>query len=228
MSPSAAGTRQGTDWRVARARIMLAQRAPPHTRGGLGPASSKLPIRRQLGGHPGASQPLQVSLGVAPFMATCPPEAAAEIAVPNVLPEDERIWVPQTDTVSFRPLCFNVSQGYYVNLLRVRKSGLLSRHRHPGPVHGYVLKGDWKYLEHEWTAAAGSYVFEPPGETHTLVVLPGCEEMITMFHVTGALLYCDEEGNVNGYEDVFTKLQKAKEHYHAVGLGTSFVDQFVR
>eukprot|EP00873_Tetraselmis_striata_P013424 jgi/Tetstr1/433688/TSEL_022907.t1 len=228
MSPSAAGTRQGTDWRVARARTCWRSGPRPTRAAGSARPPASCHYGRQLGGHPGASQPLQVSLGVAPFMGTCPPEAAAEIAVPNVLPEDERIWVPQTDTVSFRPLCFNVSQGYYVNLLRVRKSGLLSRHRHPGPVHGYVLKGDWKYLEHEWTAAAGSYMFEPPGETHTLVVLPGCEEMITMFHVTGALLYCDEEGNVNGYEDVFTKLQKAKEHYHAVGLGASFVDQFVR
>lgn len=163
-----------------------------------------------------------------PFLGQNPPEASAEIAIPNVFPDDERVWVPQTDTVSFRPLCFNVSQGYYVNLLRVRKSGLLSRHRHPGPVHGFVMKGDWKYLEHEWTATQGSYVFEPPGETHTLVVLPGCEEMITLFHVTGALLYCNPEGEVTGYEDVFTKLEKAKEHYAAVGLGEDFVNQFVR
>lgn len=28
-----------------------------------------------------------------------------------------------------------------MNLFRVRKSGLLSRHRHPQPVHGLVLKG---------------------------------------------------------------------------------------
>jgi hypothetical protein len=39
------------------------------------------------------------------------------------------------------------------NLLRVRKSGILSRHRHPGPVHAFVLKGSWRYLEHEVHAA---------------------------------------------------------------------------
>lgn len=100
-----------------------------------------------------------------------------------------RLWVSQTESVSFRPLCLSVSGGYYVNLLRVRGAGLLSRHRHPGPVHGHVLKGRWRYLEHDWVAEAGSYVFEPPGETHTLVVPEGCEEMITLFHVTGALLY---------------------------------------
>jgi hypothetical protein len=92
--------------------------------------------------------------------------------------DDELLWVPQTASVSFRPLCFCVSAGYYVNLLRVRGAGLLSRHRHPGPVHGHVLKGSWKYLEHKWTATAGSYSYEPPGEIHTLVVPDGVEEMV--------------------------------------------------
>src|SRR6267142_4139240 len=47
---------------------------------------------------------------------------------------DEREWVPQSPTVAFRPLVLNVSQGYYINILRVRSSGVLSRHRHSGPV----------------------------------------------------------------------------------------------
>jgi 2,4'-dihydroxyacetophenone dioxygenase len=134
----------------------------------------------------------------------------------------------KTDTVSFRPLCLCTSGGYYVNLLRVKGAGLLSRHRHPGPVHGHVLKGRWKYLEHDWEATEGSYIFEPPGEIHTLVVPEGVEEMITLFHVTGSLLYCDVDGNVVGADDVFTKLELAKKHYEKVGLGADFVQQFVR
>ena len=210
-----------------------------------------------------------------------------EIFIPNVFAgtdlngidlDDERLWVPQTPTVSFRPLCLCVSGGYYVNLLRVRSSsstgeGILSCHRHPNPVHGFVLKGSWRYLEHDWIARPGSYIFEPPGEIHTLVTVPSAsstpsstnrngslstmimtdgedkdgnnvardadaendtssnkydDEMITLFHVTGALLYCDEEGQVVGVDDVFTKLKLAKEHYAKVGLGEDFVDQFVR
>jgi hypothetical protein len=41
---------------------------------------------------------------------------------------DELEWVPQSDTVAFRSLVLNVSQGYYINILRVRSSGVLSRH----------------------------------------------------------------------------------------------------
>jgi len=35
---------------------------------------------------------------------------------------NEREWVPQSPTVAFRPLVLNVSQGYYINILRVRSS----------------------------------------------------------------------------------------------------------
>jgi hypothetical protein len=115
-----------------------------------------------------------------------------------------------------------------MNLLRVRRSGVLSRHRHPQPVHGFVLKGSWHYLEHDWTATEGSYVYEAQGETHTLVVEPDVPEMITLFQVNGAMIYVDPEGEVLGYEDVFTKIDLCRRHFAAAGLGESFVEQFIR
>ena len=87
-----------------------------------------------------------------------------------MLDGDERDWVPQSPAVWFKPLLLNVSQGYYINILQVRASGVLSRHRHYGPVHALTLRGTWHYLEHDWIASTGDYAFEPAGETHTLVV----------------------------------------------------------
>ena len=81
----------------------------------------------------------------------------------------------------FLELLLNTLQGQWCNLLRVRRAGILSRHLHPAPVHGYVIKGKWYYLEHDWVAETGSYVFEPPGEIHTLTVPADCPEMITFF-----------------------------------------------
>jgi len=121
-----------------------------------------------------------------------------------------------------------VSQGYYVNLLKFKGGGVLGRHRHSSPVHALTLKGGWGYKEHSWHADPGTYVFEPPGETHTLIVDDDCDEMITLFHVTGTLVYENEQGVVTGYDDVFTKLEKAKKWYKACGLGEEFVQQFVR
>ena len=163
-----------------------------------------------------------------PFTGIQPPEALPEIVVTNAVPEDERIWVPIDDQVWFRPLCLSASSGYWMNVLRVRKSGVLSRHRHPQAVHGYVISGQWHYLEHNWTATAGSYVYAPPGETHTLVVDDTVEEMTTFFQVNGSMLYCDPDGAVTGYDDVFTRIKRCREHYEEVGLGGNFVDQFIR
>jgi len=76
--------------------------------------------------------------------------------------------------------------------------------------------------------AAGDYAFEPPGETHTLEVPEGVAEMITLFHVSGAYVYVDPDGNAVGVEDVFTKLAAARAHYEAAGLGADYCDRFVR
>jgi 2,4'-dihydroxyacetophenone dioxygenase len=155
------------------------------------------------------------------------PLAPPEIVV-KALPEDERVWVPQAKDVWFRPLMLNTLNGQWCNLLRVRKSGILSRHLHPNPVHGFVLKGRWRYLEHEWVAETGSYVFEPPGEIHTLTVPEDCDEMITFFNITGCMIYLDEDNRHAGYEDAFTKIDMCRRHYVEVGLGADYVDQFVR
>jgi quercetin dioxygenase-like cupin family protein len=146
----------------------------------------------------------------------------------RAVPTDERIWVPQAPDVWFRPLLFNTVAGGWCNLLRVRKSGILHRHRHPMIVTGYVLKGRWKYLEHDWVAETGSFVYEPPGEVHTLMVPADCPEMITLFNISGAMIYLDAEGHTIGYEDVFTKIEMCRRHYAAVGLGADYIDTFVR
>lgn len=162
------------------------------------------------------------------------PGIQPEIAI-QAIPEDERIWVPQAPMVWFRPLLLNTVTGGWCNLLRVRKSGVLSRHIHPSIVVGYVIKGAWRYLEHDWVASEGSFVFEPPGEIHTLVVDDqsaegGTEnpEMITFFNISGAMVYLDEQGRQTGYEDVFSKIEMCRKHYEAVGLGTDYIEQFIR
>ena len=163
-----------------------------------------------------------------PYQLPMPQNALPEIVIPSAIPEDDMLWVKQAENVYFRPLCLNASQGYWMNLLKVTKSGVLSRHRHPNAVHGFVLKGRWHYLEHDWEAKEGSYVYEPPGETHTLVVPEDVEEMITFFQVNGIMSYVDPWGKLLGYEDVFTKIDLCRKHFTNIGLGENYVDQFIR
>jgi 2,4'-dihydroxyacetophenone dioxygenase len=190
--------------------------------------------------HPAQARPADVAhrgldYRKIPYSKPQPMGMIPDLVVPGVLQavrdpqgSDPRLWVPLSDTVSFRPLQFNVSQGFYVHVMRVTRGGVLSRHRHTGGVHALVLKGRWHYLEHDWVAEEGAYAFEPPGETHTLVVPDDCAEMITLFIVHGALVYVDPEGAPTGYDDVFTRLEIASAHYEKVGLGRERANCLVR
>jgi quercetin dioxygenase-like cupin family protein len=141
--------------------------------------------------------------------------------------DDERYWVPYETNVWWRPLMFDQVNGNHTELLRVRKSGVLSRHKHPSPVHGYCIKGTWRYLEHDWVAKPGSYVFEPPGEIHTLVI-DGDDEMITFFHISGTILYLDAGDKIIGTDDNHSLIEAAREHYRAVGLPDGYIDSLIR
>ena len=71
-------------------------------------------------------------------------------------------------------------------------------------------------------------MFEPSGETHPLVVPEGVDELITFFRVNGMMLSVDSWGKVQGYEDVFSKIDLFKTHFKAVRLGEDFMYQLVR
>jgi len=58
------------------------------------------------------------------------------------LDADPSLCVSQAEGVDFKPLLLSVSQGFYDNLLHLRHSGLLSRHRHTGPVHAFSYAED--------------------------------------------------------------------------------------
>lgn len=90
-----------------------------------------------------------------PYRGRPAPFMSDDIVHLNVLDkwtQDDNLWVPMSENVWFKPLCLSPTAGYFTNILRVRKSGVLSRHRHSGPVHAMVLKGRWYYLEHDWVA----------------------------------------------------------------------------
>jgi quercetin dioxygenase-like cupin family protein len=143
---------------------------------------------------------------------------------------DAGLWVPQAPGVWFRPLLLCASQGFYVNLLRVSEGGTMPRHRHAGAVHTFTLRGRWRYLEHDWEAIPGSYAFDPPGQTHTLVLADDVEEMLALFHVTGGYVYVyvDAHGHAEGYDDVFTKIEATRRHYISLGRNADDVQALVR
>jgi hypothetical protein len=100
-------------------------------------------------------------------------------------------------------------------------------HYHTGPVHAFTLKGSWRYLEHDWVAGEGTFVYEPPGEVHTLEADPKTG-MTTFFVTRGALIYTDAQGQQIGFEDVFTRLARFRRHVAENGLDPAVVERMIR
>ncbi len=135
--------------------------------------------------------------------------SAMDLGLPDRAIDSEALpWVPQGERVWFKPLRFDLANGRWVNLLKVTGGGRVNRHRHSGgQVLGYCIQGSWRYLEREWVARPGTFVYEPPGDIHTLVVDPA-QDMITLFLLEGVIQYLDDADNVIAQDDVFSKLER--------------------
>lgn len=143
--------------------------------------------------------------------------------------DNDCLWVPYGEGVWFQACHFNVSSGGFANVLKILPGKKLNPHYHVSTVHGFTIRGKWKYLEHDWVATPGSYIWEPPGELHTLVVPDDSPEpMIAFFALSGGLIYANEDGTFAGYDDGFTLLRLAREHYKEVGLDPSKLDYMIR
>ena len=116
--------------------------------------------------------------------------------------EDESPWIPFQPGIFIRHLAFDVRASSATNVLWVQQGGMLGRHRHRGPVFGYVLEGSWRYLEHAWIARPGDYISEAPGSVHTLVSEdPNGKK--TVFWLNGPVEFLDEHDQVLETFDVF-------------------------
>ncbi len=156
------------------------------------------------------------------------PDALPEVYASDVANADERWFVPFTDTVFSRPLWISPTQNKWCDILMAKGPGLVNRHYHPHEVFAYTISGKWGYLEHEWTATAGDFVYETPGEGHTLVAYEHPDPMKAMFIVKGPLIWLDEAGESQGYFDVHQYIALCRAHYEKVGIGAAYVDSLFR
>lgn len=85
----------------------------------------------------------------------------------------------------------------YASMVRWPAGTTMPRHYHTGGVHSYTFRGRWRYLEHDWVATAGSYVYEPIGTTHTLVV---DQDVEALFIVEGGMIWYGPDGKMQRYE----------------------------
>jgi quercetin dioxygenase-like cupin family protein len=151
--------------------------------------------------------------------------------IANTDVDNDQLWVPYADGVWIQPCCFNVTSGGFSLLVKGLPGAQLGVHYHVGTVRGYTLKGHWRYLEHDWVAKPGTFIYEPAGEAHTLVVTDDSPEpALIMFMVEGGLIYLDNpvDGAFAAYEDGFSALELCRSYYRDAGLDVKQLDALIR
>lgn len=133
---------------------------------------------------------------------------------------EELPWVPFNEgevTCYFKPLRFDLSTGTWTYLFKINNNTSLGRHRHTGgSVIGYTIQGSWRYEGRDWTATPGTFVFEAPGDIHTLITDE--EEVIALFILGGSLQYFDDNDQIKGQDDIYTVIEKYRNYCIANGL----------
>lgn len=138
---------------------------------------------------------------------------------------DELPWVPFDDgPCLFKPLRFDLNTGTWTYLFKIKSNQTLTRHRHTGgTVIGYNIQGNWSYEGRSWVARPGTFIYEPAGDIHTLITED--EEVITLFILSGALQYFDENNQIIGQDDIYTVLKKY--HDYCTQHGIAFRDELI-
>lgn len=111
--------------------------------------------------------------------------------------EDELPFVTVDQGVELQLLQVDVEAGLWVIRNRFHPGARVQTHKHTGTVFAFTTSGSWKYEEYPEVNRAGSYLFEPAGSVHTLVVPETNTEVTDVwFAITGANLNLAADGSV--------------------------------
>ena len=134
-------------------------------------------------------------------------------------------FLPYSDQLHLKIIRLNPVNGEWVSLLRVPAGMEMPKHYHSGTVHVYTLSGSWRYLEHDWVAGPGSFVFETAGSSHTPVAEPG-EDVTTLNIVQGDWNIVDEHGTILAVENWKSMLKRYDDYCAANGLTPADITSF--
>jgi 2,4'-dihydroxyacetophenone dioxygenase len=129
---------------------------------------------------------------------------------------DKYPWIPfspYSDIVFIKVLKVEPISGTFVTLLKAPAGIRLPKHHHCGTVMVYTIKGTWKYIEHDWTATPGSFVYETAASVHTPIVV-GDSEVITLNIQVGDSLYMDDKDSILAVEN-WKSAAKRHVDFHA-------------
>jgi 2,4'-dihydroxyacetophenone dioxygenase len=154
-----------------------------------------------------------------PAMATSPPFAG----IPTAVHRGKNARLPYVfvdERVELKVLQVKIREGLWVIQNRFHPGAKVQTHKHTGTVFAFTTSGSWKYAEYDDVNTAGSYLYEPAGSVHTLIVPEtNTEPTEVWFAITGANLNLDADGKVEQVIDAALVLEFYRAMCESAGLG---------
>jgi 2,4'-dihydroxyacetophenone dioxygenase len=123
------------------------------------------------------------------------------------------------------PLMLDPENAVWILRAHYHPGTKVHRHFHTGVVHAYTVSGCWYYAEYpDEKQTAGSYLYEPAGSVHQLVVPEDNEGVTDVFMVVyGANINFDDEGNYVGIMDAGWIETAVGQYAAATGLTFRYI-----
>lgn len=137
----------------------------------------------------------------------------------SVCHTDELPWAELAPGIEMKVLRTGAGTDRYTLMNRFAPGTVLPKHYHHGEVHAWTIEGTWGYLEYDWTASAGDYIYEPSGSIHTLAVPEDSPGPATIqFVIEKGLDFLDDDGNAFHVENAETITQLYVDTLAAAGI----------
>ena len=137
----------------------------------------------------------------------------------SVCHTDELPWAELAPGIEMKVLRTGAGTDRYTLMNRFAPGTVLPKHYHHGEVHAWTIEGTWGYLEYDWSASAGDYIYEPSGSIHTLAVPEDSGvPAVIQFVIEKGLDFLDDEGNAFHVENAETITQLYVESLAAAGI----------
>ena len=128
-------------------------------------------------------------------MTVTDPTTTDPAADTSVCRSEELPWAELAPGIEMRVLRVGADGDRYTLMNRFAPGTVLPKHHHHGEVHAWTIAGTWGYLEYDWVAGPGDYIYEDAGSVHTLMVPEDSPEpAVIQFVIEKGMDFLDGDG----------------------------------
>ncbi len=140
---------------------------------------------------------------------------------------EEMPWIDDSlgQGIKLKPVRLDLEAGVWVIVASFAPGTSVPLHYHTGEAEVLTLSGRWNYVEYpDQPQTAGSYLYEPAGSVHTLVVpADNTEDTLMFIRVAGANINFNEDGTFHSILDTAALVFVTELFAGQLGLDLTYI-----